>query len=225
MRIKKVLLYILAAAVALSFSGGGTDRAWADETAFLNNAPDPPSPDTEEQQNVEEQTAIEEKFSTDELPDEILQDVMAAAPETGEVPEETSGEEYSRLLARKNQVYNAGDSKLTIVKETPSDKKDFTLMVYMIGSNLESLRGSASKDILEMLDSGVGYENFNLILYTGGSTRWSSFSGSARCAATSPAATAAATARPSPRPLTCPLRTSCACWTASTAAAPRIPCS
>ncbi|MBR6230706.1 MAG: leucine-rich repeat protein [Lachnospiraceae bacterium] len=174
MRIKKVLLYILAAAVALSFSGGGTDRAWADETAFLNNAPDPPSPDTEEQQKVEEQTAIEEKFSTDELPDEILQDVMAAAPETGEVPEETSGEEYSRLLAKKNQVYNAGDSKLTIVKETPSDKKDFTLMVYMIGSNLESLRGSASKDILEMLDSGVGYENFNLILYTGGSTRWNS---------------------------------------------------
>ena len=75
MRIKKVLLYILAAAVILSFSGGGTDRAWADETAFLNNAPDPPSQDTEEQQNVEEQAAIEEKFSNDDLPDEILQSV------------------------------------------------------------------------------------------------------------------------------------------------------
>ena len=53
-----------------------------------------------------------------------------------------------------------------------SQKKDFTLMVYMIGSNLESKLGSASADIAEMEDSGLSFDEVNLVLYTGGSARW-----------------------------------------------------
>ena len=46
-------------------------------------------------------------------------------------------------------------------------------MVYMIGSNLESKNGCASADISEMLKSGIDLADTNVILYTGGSQRWS----------------------------------------------------
>ena len=180
MRIKRALAYFIAATVILSCTGGRTDRAWADETADVGHAQISSSWDTEEQafpeQSLYEQTDPEEDdlIGTDASPEEIKQDELEAPPEAGDGSDEISGEEYTRLLAKKNQIYNAGDSKLTVFKTSVSDKKNFTLMVYMIGSNLESLRGSASKDILEMRNSGVDYENINLILYTGGSSRWNS---------------------------------------------------
>ena len=46
-----------------------------------------------------------------------------------------------------------------------------TIMVYICGSDLESGGGAATMDIQEMLKGGVG-DNVNLILYTGGTTKW-----------------------------------------------------
>lgn len=56
------------------------------------------------------------------------------------------------------------------------DKK-FTVMVYMIGSNLEysdgvGYIGEASSDIAEMLNSGVDFDDVNIIVYTGGTASW-----------------------------------------------------
>ncbi len=51
-----------------------------------------------------------------------------------------------------------------------SDKK-FTLMVYMIGSDLESAGGAASDDIAEMLQAKYS-EEVNIVLQTGGSSSW-----------------------------------------------------
>ncbi|MBO4937749.1 MAG: leucine-rich repeat protein [Oscillospiraceae bacterium] len=48
----------------------------------------------------------------------------------------------------------------------------YTLMVYMIGSDLESLYGCASSDILEMLNSGLDPSKCNLLIYTGGANSW-----------------------------------------------------
>lgn len=47
-----------------------------------------------------------------------------------------------------------------------------TIMVYMVGSDLESFGGYASGDIDEMLGSGFDDEKTNLIIYTGGSFLW-----------------------------------------------------
>lgn len=47
-----------------------------------------------------------------------------------------------------------------------------TIMIYMVGSNLESDYGSASSDISEMLSADYDYENLNVIIYTGGCNNW-----------------------------------------------------
>lgn len=53
-----------------------------------------------------------------------------------------------------------------------SQKKEYTVMVYIVGSNLESRYGSATNDIAEMRQAGLDYEKTNLLVYTGGSKRW-----------------------------------------------------
>ena len=47
-----------------------------------------------------------------------------------------------------------------------------TMMVYIIGSNLESESSAASLDIQEMMTSGFDEESMNIYIYTGGSKRW-----------------------------------------------------
>lgn len=56
------------------------------------------------------------------------------------------------------------------VKRNP--EKDYTVMIYMVGSNLESGNGCASRDIEEMLGSGVDTEKVNVLIYTGGTPFW-----------------------------------------------------
>ncbi len=51
-------------------------------------------------------------------------------------------------------------------------EKEFTLMVYMVGSDLESNGGFASNDLTEMLGSGLQATNVNLLVYTGGAKGW-----------------------------------------------------
>ena len=46
-----------------------------------------------------------------------------------------------------------------------------TIMVYMCGTDLESQGGMATKDLIEMTRATIG-SNVNLIVYTGGCTRW-----------------------------------------------------
>ncbi|MBQ6442459.1 MAG: hypothetical protein IJJ13_07720 [Lachnospiraceae bacterium] len=49
--------------------------------------------------------------------------------------------------------------------------KSATVMVYMNGSDLETEEGSATDDLLEMIDSGVG-KNVNVIIQTMGTKEW-----------------------------------------------------
>lgn len=52
------------------------------------------------------------------------------------------------------------------------EKKAYTLMVYLCGSNLETDGGQASADIYEMLLSGFNSQEINVLVLTGGSQRW-----------------------------------------------------
>ncbi|MCR4708956.1 MAG: hypothetical protein K5653_01715, partial [Clostridiales bacterium] len=75
-------------------------------------------------------------------------------PET--LPSTQESEEFSRALARMGQVYDPALSALTIpdtVKKQPS--KEYTIMIYMIGSNLESVNASATSDLTEIENAGL----------------------------------------------------------------------
>lgn len=47
-----------------------------------------------------------------------------------------------------------------------------TIMIYIVGSDLESMSGAASSDIIEMMDSGVDLSKTNVLIYTGGTSEW-----------------------------------------------------
>ena len=68
----------------------------------------------------------------------------------------------------------AGDPSPQSEEAEPSARagKKYTVMVYIVGSNLESRYGAATADMQEMKDAGLDYERSNLLVYTGGSRRW-----------------------------------------------------
>lgn len=51
--------------------------------------------------------------------------------------------------------------------------KKLTIMMYVVGSNLESGSGCASKDFDEILGSDFNPNDINLVIYTGGAKKWS----------------------------------------------------
>ena len=53
-----------------------------------------------------------------------------------------------------------------------SPKGKRTIMIYMIGSDLESKYLAATKDINEIMNSDVNYDDINILIYTGGSKKW-----------------------------------------------------
>ena len=70
-----------------------------------------------------------------------------------------------------------GDNPTTMSQQEQSESqasvpKDYTVMIYIIGSDLESKLGAATEDIQEMRDAGVDFDKTNLLLYAGGSRRW-----------------------------------------------------
>lgn len=48
-----------------------------------------------------------------------------------------------------------------------------TIMVYIVGSDLESRYGSASMDLIEMEEAGADVENNHIVVYLGGAKEWS----------------------------------------------------
>ena len=66
-----------------------------------------------------------------------------------------------------DEAKNSGDPQVQQPK-----KKLYTVMIYMVGSNLESRYGNATKDIAEIDKANLSYNNYNVVVYTGGSMRW-----------------------------------------------------
>ena len=53
-----------------------------------------------------------------------------------------------------------------------SQKETTTLMIYMIGSDLEAKTGSASLDLEEIAESGIKLSRANVVVCAGGTTQW-----------------------------------------------------
>ena len=66
-------------------------------------------------------------------------------------------------------VATGAREKFTVLKGKQKDT--VTLMVYMCGSDLESQNGMGTSDLKEMAAASLG-KNVNLIVYTGGASRW-----------------------------------------------------
>ncbi|MDR1000890.1 MAG: hypothetical protein LBL96_08860 [Clostridiales bacterium] len=67
--------------------------------------------------------------------------------------------------------YTNWDYKAVISNLSPRNKKAYTLMLFMNGSDLESENGAATLDIHEILSTGVS-DQINLVIFTGGANRW-----------------------------------------------------
>ena len=107
-------------------------------------------------------------------------ETAAQIPEQNKKPELViMGEEaqdYSRAVqAKKTEQTNVRSGALYAAKDGPKAlAKDFTVMVYIVGSNLESRYGAATNDMKEMIGADLDFTRNNLLVYTGGSKRWTS---------------------------------------------------
>ena len=55
---------------------------------------------------------------------------------------------------------------------TDTEPGSYTLMIYMVGSNLESQARAASNDLQEMMDSSMDPSLTNVVVYAGGTKTW-----------------------------------------------------
>ena len=66
----------------------------------------------------------------------------------------------------------AKGARAKYVKLKGKGRDSVTVMVYMIGSDLESQSGMATADLNEMLYAGINNKNVNVFVQTGGAKRW-----------------------------------------------------
>lgn len=82
--------------------------------------------------------------------------VRSTASDTQQAQEKTEKTDYSTLFRNRE----------------PIEKKPYTILVYMNGSNLESDYKMATNDLYEMCESMFDSQNINLIVLTGGTRKW-----------------------------------------------------
>lgn len=126
-----------------------------------------PGGDTADASNVSDTSDVSGAETAEQIP-------VKEKPELVIMGQESS--DYSRAAkTRKNDQAGGKTSALHAAKDLPKiANKDFTVMVYIVGSNLESRYGAATNDINEMIGAGLDYSRNNLLIYTGGSKRWTS---------------------------------------------------
>ncbi len=98
------------------------------------------------------------------------------AVDTGDLYEADNNYQQTTAVSETSQSQQADMSvaggtrnKYTVIKGGGADT--VTIMVYMCGTDLESRSGMATNDLNEMLSANFS-DNINLIIYTGGCSRW-----------------------------------------------------
>ncbi len=81
-----------------------------------------------------------------------------------------SGSAWSSSLGQLNTRVAAG-SRDKFTEIAGNGRDTVTIMVYMCGTDLESRSGMATSDLQEMAAANLS-DNVNIIVYTGGCTRW-----------------------------------------------------
>ena len=76
---------------------------------------------------------------------------------------------------KDNENGSGSETTSEEVDVLPPNAKEYTIMIYMCGSNLESDYGEATANIAEMLSVNIDSSKMNLIIETGGSTKWKNY--------------------------------------------------
>ncbi len=105
---------------------------------------------------------------------------LPGLPDLSDGPEATTGDQPDSGLRYDpldplslSELSDRQKMKPTLSRgDAQVSEKPYTIMVYMVGSNLESQGGAASRDLVEMLNSGLDPANCNVLIYTGGSSAW-----------------------------------------------------
>ena len=94
------------------------------------------------------------------------------APKTAEVAEPLS--ELDAEGAETPEGPSASEVPLVASGsvDLPKSPTDYTVLVYMVGSDLETNYSCATRDLAEMLEAQVDPQRANVVVYTGGSQRW-----------------------------------------------------
>ena len=105
--------------------------------------------------------------------------VEEAPPESAEEPEDRTQDssDPGLLESRTGKSYTEveiTDSEGRSADSSGTAEKNYTVMIYMNGSGLESGAGAASEDIREMEEAGIDFNTSNVVLMTGGSSAWQS---------------------------------------------------
>ena len=156
---KKTIAILTGLVMFLSACGGptgavGTQGAQSGATGATQPAA--------AEESASEETAAAEEPAGSEKPELVIMGQEAS--------------NYSRAAENKKRMdIDEKASALFAAHDLPKlSDKDYTIMVYVVGSNLESHYGAATNDINEMIASGLDYSKNNLLVYTGGSKRWTS---------------------------------------------------
>ena len=171
MRSSKILSVLLALMIGISGCAGQSGAG---------NSGNEPGDGTE---TVADQTTVDQTANDQTADDQTAED--QAAEDQNAADQEEPGE-YSKALAKRSQSSEESDPTLTAVAEEEGQndggqndggaangaQKKCTVMIYMVGSNLESRLGNATKDLEEIDGAELSFEDFNVIAYTGGSARW-----------------------------------------------------
>ena len=96
------------------------------------------------------------------ITEQLLQGISSASAQS-------DWAEPANVQNLSSTVASGAREKFTTIRGRGRD--EVTIMVYMCGTDLEAKGGMATKDLLEMTRANIG-DKVNLIVYTGGCTRW-----------------------------------------------------
>lgn len=77
-------------------------------------------------------------------------------------------QEYEREMADNQYPEEYGEYQA----EEDGEEAVETVMIYMVGSNLESDYGNATADLEEIIEAGIDTKHNNIVVYTGGASDW-----------------------------------------------------
>lgn len=89
-----------------------------------------------------------------------------------DLEDESFAELGELTLVKGDKLKPINPKKLSLQNIVPNEKKQFTLMVYMVGTDLESDNGCATEDLREMAGANVDASKVNIVVLTGGTEEW-----------------------------------------------------
>ena len=175
---KKHLAFLIIIAIIVNmctWTGSGNDTSSGNGAANTETASehDPASghettPDQESADGTDTSPAQPAKPSLI-ITEEENGDYYRAAQVRKTASEDTDASVITPITAEKTAD---GSPKVSETGQNTADEKEYTVMVYIVGSNLESRNGAATNDLIEMTNAGLDHDRTNLVVYAGGSKRW-----------------------------------------------------